>query len=761
MGSGVITRNIDFPTPNYQMLFESVPGRYLAIANDFTVIAASDAYLRERAKNRDEVEGHKVFGVFSEEKNEVSELKDSLEKVIKNHIADSMPLKQTIKMENGLAKEYCWKRTNFPIMDSQGNVVSIIHCMEDVTAEMNFFSRKKKAENSAIFLKNIINHVADPIFVKDKQHRWIDGNTAFIKLMGKPENEIFGKNDYDFFPKEQAEIFWEKDEEVFKTSLENINIESLTDINGETHILSTKKTCFQDPEGDPILVGIIRDITEITHMQEQLKESGHAYLRGIIDNSLDAIITMDQQGLVTEWNRQAEIIFGWSYQEAVGQKLAEMIIPPEYRKEHYAGIQRLLKDGTAPILNKRIELTGLNRNGNIFPIELSVTAQKQLDSYYFTAFVRDITLRKQIERFKGLLAAIVESTDDAIISRALDNHITSWNIGATKLFGFKAEEIIGQDFYILIPEELWEEEKDIIEKVRRGIPVKNFETRRLHKDGHLIDVSLTASPIYDNTGKITGYSKLVRDITEQKKTEMQIIDYTAALERSNKELDDFAYIASHDLKEPLRGINNYSQFLLEDNQDKLDKESVQRLERLVYLSKRMERLINDLLYFSRLGRQELAIQPTDINMIIKDIEITLEIFLKENNAKILIPKPLPVITCDKVKITEAFHNLITNAVKYNDNTEKIIEIGFLNKSTSKEKTEIRNVFYVKDNGRGIPDKFYNEIFRIFKRLQSSKDEEGSGVGLTFIKKIIERHGGKIWLESKLKEGTIFYFTLEK
>ncbi len=254
----------------------------------------------------------------------------------------------------------------------------------------------------------------------------------------------------------------------------------------------------------------------------------------------------------------------------------------------------------------------------------------------------------------------------------------------------------------------------------------------------------------------------LNDVTARRQNEENLQRYTAELERSNKELDDFAYIASHDLKEPLRGIHNHSRFLLEDNENKLEKESIDRLGRLIYLSQRMERLVNDLLYFSRLGRQEFAIQSTDLNEVISDIESTIDLFIKERNAKITIPNSLPTITCDKTRVTEVFRNLITNAIKYNDKDIKNVEIGFIENYPSKDGTQINRVFYVKDDGNGIKSEFYEEVFRIFRRLHSpkSKEEEGTGVGLTFVKKIIERHGGKVWLESEFTKGTTFYFTLE-
>jgi signal transduction histidine kinase len=246
----------------------------------------------------------------------------------------------------------------------------------------------------------------------------------------------------------------------------------------------------------------------------------------------------------------------------------------------------------------------------------------------------------------------------------------------------------------------------------------------------------------------------------RRRTELRLQGYMDQLERSNQELDDFAYIASHDLKEPLRGLFNHASFLLEDYQDKLDEDGTRRLKRLSQLSQRMERLVNDLLYFSRLGRTELAIQETDLNGVIDEIRLMMEAGLTERHARIIVPRSLPRIVCDKPRVTELFRNLITNAVKYNDKTRRVVEIGFREVVDTPEGPEW-NVFYVKDNGIGIEAEFHQEIFRIFKRLNNAPDgqEAGTGVGLTFVKKIVERHGGRIWLESEPGKGTIFYFNL--
>ena len=230
------------------------------------------------------------------------------------------------------------------------------------------------------------------------------------------------------------------------------------------------------------------------------------------------------------------------------------------------------------------------------------------------------------------------------------------------------------------------------------------------------------------------------------------------LQRSNLELDSFAYIASHDLKEPLRGIHNYSNFLLEDYAQILDEAGVEKLQTLVRLSQRMEELISVLLHYSRLGRAELALQATDVGQLIEDIQDILKINQADQGVEIHIPRPLPWVECDPVLLEQVFSNLINNALKYNNSCPKWVEIGWLDSQAEEAPENL--VFYVKDNGIGIREKHLDVIFRIFKRLHGlSKYGGGTGAGLTIVKKIVERHGGKIWVESTYGQGTTFYFTL--
>jgi len=255
-------------------------------------------------------------------------------------------------------------------------------------------------------------------------------------------------------------------------------------------------------------------------------------------------------------------------------------------------------------------------------------------------------------------------------------------------------------------------------------------------------------------------AELRQELAERQRAERELADRNEELHRSNQDLDDFAYIASHDLKEPLRGIHNFSVFLLEDYGESFDEEGRSKLETLTRLSRRMEVLIDSLLHFSRLGRVDLAIDDIDLNEVVAEVVDSLAIHLRESGVEIRRPRPLPVVRCDRVRVRELLYNLIVNAAKYNDKPEKWIEIGFV--ASLEKGSGGPPAIYVRDNGIGIQEKHFDSIFRIFKRLHGrDKFGGGTGAGLTIVKKIVERHNGRIWVESIYGEGLTVYFTLAK
>lgn len=363
--------------------------------------------------------------------------------------------------------------------------------------------------------------------------------------------------------------------------------------------------------------------------------------------------------------------------------------------------------------------------------------------------------RNGCARQSPLESAILDTVLDGVIVIDALGTIQSINPAATRIFGYTPEEVVGRNVRMLMPEPYHDEHDGYIANYLhtgdRKIIGIGREVSGRRKDGSVFPMELGVNEM--EVGGQRNFVGTVRDITERKTAEVRIQRYVADLQKSNQALDEFAYIASHDLKEPLRGLSNNATFLKEDLGDRLEADAIRRLDRIIFLADRMERLVNDLLYFSRLGRQELAVQPTDLNEVIAEITELIDSIPHDGDIRIEIPERLPTIVCDRPRITELFRNLIGNAIKYNDNDDKLVEIG------CDDNGPLR-VFYVRDNGIGIEPRFHDEIFRIFKRLNSEDDDvKGNGVGLTFVRRIVERHGGTIWLESTPGEGTTFFFTL--
>ena len=344
------------------------------------------------------------------------------------------------------------------------------------------------------------------------------------------------------------------------------------------------------------------------------------------------------------------------------------------------------------------------------------------------------------------LAAIIHSSDDAIISKTLDGIISSWNEGARRIFGYTAEEMIGTPILRLIPKDRWEEEPAILERLKRGERVDHFETKRITKDGRILDISLSISPIRDKEGRIIGASKIARNITDQKAAR-ELAELNKRLTRSNNELEQFAYIASHDLQEPLRKIHIFSELLEAGLAQELDIPKLKGyLDKIKNASNRMSKLIKDVLEYSRLSRADQSITKVDLNQVIKDVLYEFELAIVEKDAVVDVDV-LPVVRGIGPQFHQLFRNLIGNALKFSHQEPKI--------SIRADGHHIS----VKDNGIGFPQEFGDKIFDIFQRLNSQDVYSGSGIGLALCKKIVENHGGAIKAQSEPGKGSTFHIFL--
>jgi PAS domain S-box-containing protein len=308
-----------------------------------------------------------------------------------------------------------------------------------------------------------------------------------------------------------------------------------------------------------------------SHQKRQAAEALHEReerLRAILDTAVEGIITIDECGMIESINLAAETIFGYQANELVGQSVNQLM-PMPHQTAHDGYIKSYLRTGQARIIGIGREVSGMRKDGSVFPMELSVSEVKLKNRRLFTGFIRDITARNEAEKALQYFAAMVESSEDAIIGKTLDGYVTSWNRGAEKIFGYEPQELLGRHISILIPEDRKREEPKILEKIRSGQSVDHYETIRRRKDGRLIDVSVSVSPIFDAHGVIIGASKLARDISGRKQLEREI------LEVSDREQRRIGHDLHDGLCQHLAGIELMSQ-VLEKKLAPKNKEGAQR-----------------------------------------------------------------------------------------------------------------------------------------------------------------------------------------
>lgn len=473
-----------------------------------------------------------------------------------------------------------------------------------------------------------------------------------------------------------------------------------------------------------------------------------ARLSAIVQSSEDAIISKRLDGTITSWNPAAEIIFGYTADEAIGKNIT-IIIPDELLEEEQGIISRV-KSG------ERIdhyETIRKKKNGDRISITLSISPIKDKAGNVIgiSKIARDITEEKSGEQKQAMLAAIIESSDDAIVSKDLNGIITSWNHGAEKIFGYPPSEAIGKHITLIIPKDRLDEETDIITKIRSGERVSHFETVRITKDGREINISLTVSPIKDKKGKIIGASKIARDITEKVEMEKQRKLYTQKLRELNDYKDEFMAMASHELKTPLTVIKANLQIL--ENKMRTD-DKIDFVNKTLRQVNKLSDLISDLLDVSKIQAGKLELNRTDFDMSVFLTEIIEGIQQASPNHEIKLNINHKNLTAygDRERLEQVVVNILTNAIKYSPNTKEVI----VDADKKDEFIEVR----IKDNGIGIPEDDLDKVFTRFFRVRGlASTFSGSGIGLYISSEIIKRHGGDIWVESEPGKGSVFYFTI--
>jgi hypothetical protein len=466
------------------------------------------------------------------------------------------------------------------------------------------------------------------------------------------------------------------------------------------------------------------------------------------------ICILDEDLRLREANRMATDSFGGMPGGLIGQPFVEAVreIWTRPQVEEIVGmLRRTLATGESWTVRERAERR-LNRDTTEY-YEWRVDRFALADGTPgVVCCFRNVGERTRAEQNSNLLASIVESSEDAIVSKNLNGRILSWNRGAERIFGYRADEAIGQSIEMLIPPDRLQEEPRIIERMKRNEPVEHFETVRVRKDGRPINVSLTISPLRDSEGRVVGASKVARDVTARVGQEQELQRTNRALERANADLQHFAWSASHDLQEPLRMVSIYSELLRRKFTGQLGSTAEEYIGYTVLGAKRMENLLRNLRTYTHVSTLAAApAEEVDAEAIFTRTLQNLAAAIEANGAKIDCGA-LPKIRIYEFQLEQIFLNLIANAIRYRTDAPPEIAVAA-------ERRGGDWLFSVRDNGIGIEPKFHEQIFGVFKRLHGAAEYSGTGMGLAICQRAIERAGGRIWVESTPNRGSTFFFTV--
>ncbi|MBO0352157.1 PAS domain S-box protein [Phormidium pseudopriestleyi FRX01] len=513
--------------------------------------------------------------------------------------------------------------------------------------------------------------------------------------------------------------------------------------DGSLRWIHSRAFPIRDQAGKLVTVaGLAMDITDRKTTQRSLQAS-QARLAGLVEIARDGIISVDGNQRITLFNQGAERIFGYRAGEVLGQPL-DLLMPSRFVRSHRLEVENFGKtSGRAQSMGERTEITALRSDGTEFPAEASISKLEVDGEQIFTVILRDISDRKRTEAALSQLAAIVEDSEDAIFSKTLDGTVVSWNASAQKLFGYSAAEAIGQSILTLIvPSDRQSEERTLLEKIAQGESVQQYETVRLGKNETPIHLALTISPVKDGRGKIIGTSTIARDISDRHQ-----------IERMKNE---FISIVSHEIRTPLTSIRG-AIGLLASGMYQNKPERVQRMLQIALTdSDRLVRLVNDILDLERLesGRLELVKERCDAANAIAQAVEGLQAIADKEEVRFSLPSNTATVWASPDALQQILTNLLSNAIKFSP-PQSIITLTV--------QSQWQGVlFAIRDSGRGIPPDKLEIIFNPFQQVDASDSRQkgGTGLGLTICKRIVHQHGGRIWVESTLGEGSTFYFTLD-
>jgi PAS domain S-box-containing protein len=505
-----------------------------------------------------------------------------------------------------------------------------------------------------------------------------------------------------------------------------------------------------------LVTAAIRDISVRKKAETHLAQMEGRY-RGLLEAAPDAMVVVNHAGEIVLLNVQAEKQFGYRRDELLGQKVKN-IIPEGFAERLIADGLRSVEDALAQQIGTGIELVARRKNGSEFPIELMLSPLASAEGTLVTAAIRDISVRKKAEthlaQMEGRYRGLLEAAPDAMVVVNQAGEIVLLNVQAEIQFGYRRDELLGQKVKNIIPEGFAERliadrlrsaEDALAQQIGTGI---ELVARR--RNGSEFPIELMLSPLASAEGTLV--TAAIRDISVRKQAEVHLVAKVDELNRSNEELGQFAYIASHDLQEPLRMVASYTALLAKRYKGKLDGDADEFIAFAVDGASRMQRLIQDLLAYSRVGSKGTDLLSTSSEAALQQALQNLRGAIEESGALVTYDA-LPEVLADDMQLIQLFQNLVGNAIKYRREGIPNVHVAAVQNGGKKW------LFSVQDNGLGIESQYYDRIFGMFQRLHKREEFAGTGIGLAICKKIVERHGGSISVESQPGHGSTFRFPL--
>jgi PAS domain S-box-containing protein len=517
---------------------------------------------------------------------------------------------------------------------------------------------------------------------------------------------------------------------------------------------------------------ILHDLTKRKQHELHLRQSEESF-RLMVESVKDyAIFMLDATGHIMTWNEGAKRIKGYSSMEIIGKHFSTFYTAEDLESKKP---ERELK---IAVQTGKYEEEGwrIRKDGSVFWASVVITAlfNEQNKHIGFSKVTRDLTerkkneeaLRQSEERYRALVEQV---TDYEICMLDEKGRIISWNEGAQKMKGYTTAEIIGRYFTIFYPQEDILNGKPAYElEVARQEGKYEEEGWRLRKDGSRFWASVVITAVYNSEGFLLGYSKVTRDLTEKKEAEKALRESSERYRRiadelkitndelsaANQELEQFTSIVSHDLQEPVRTIKSFLQLIEMKLNDGQINDLKTYISKSITAANRMRELIQNLLQYSQLGKIEVVKEKVNVKELLSEATQNLKTAIEKSHAQISIKTDVDTVEGDRIQLVQLIQNLLSNALKFTDTDQPQIKI-----ESFRENGHVK--FAVTDNGIGIAPNDLNKVFEIFRRLNTKKEYPGTGIGLAICKKIVDRHGGRIWPESKPGAGTTFYFTLNE